>query len=133
MHEQGLLLAGDCSEKHGLQTLAIAYAGIFCLLFRIGAAIEIYGFNLWSRQFFKDKQVTIKLKLLQSTRYKGKPKNYCCNTIVRISMLIFSPARCNPLIFSRVIDILIYAYHRTVLSRELYRCSSADGKGVNTS
>jgi hypothetical protein len=34
---------------------------------------------------------------------------------------------------SRVIGVLIYAYRHAVLSRELYRYSSADGKGVNTS
>jgi hypothetical protein len=36
-------------------------------------------------------------------------------------------------ISSRVIGILIYAYHRTVLSHELHSYLSADGKGVNTS
>jgi hypothetical protein len=36
-------------------------------------------------------------------------------------------------ISSRVIGVLIYAYHRTVLSHELHSYLSADGKGVNTS
>ena len=52
---------------------------------------------------------------------------------MQISIRVFSTVRYDTLISSRVIGVLIYAYHRTVLSRELYRCSAADGKGVNTS
>jgi Trk K+ transport system NAD-binding subunit len=36
-------------------------------------------------------------------------------------------------ISSRVTDVSIYTYHHAVLSHELYLCSSADRKGVNTS
>jgi hypothetical protein len=52
---------------------------------------------------------------------------------VQISIRVFSTVRYNTPISSQVIGVLIYAYHRTVLSHELHSYLFADGEGVNTS
>jgi hypothetical protein len=52
---------------------------------------------------------------------------------VQISICVFSTVRYDTLISSRVIGVLNYAYHRTILAHELHSYLFADGEGVKTS